>query len=170
MPFHDVWLYQGQLARRGEQPRLLFWIDQLADRSMFAGLHPQPVKVTTPFGLGSEPLDGRLVCNAHATTEIEIPAPPGARQIFAEFGIHSGAYASTDGVEFEVVHLRLTGAKQTLFHRWLQPGVLATDRGTQKLSLESTEPLDGSLVFRTLPGPNNNADYDWSYWAKIDIH
>jgi hypothetical protein len=169
MHFKDVWLYQGQLARRGEQPRVLFWIDQLADRSMFASIHPQPVKVTTPFGLGAETLGGRKVFNANATTEIEIPAPPGARQISAEFGINPGAYASTDGVEFEVVHVDLTGAKQALFHRWLQPGVLATDRGAQTLELGSTGPLDGSLLFRTLPGPNNDADYDWSYWARIDI-
>jgi hypothetical protein len=170
MRLQDVWLFQGQLAGRGEQPRVLFWVDQLADRSMFASMHPQPVKVTTPFGLGAETLEGRKVFNANATTEIEIPAPPGARQISAEFGINPGAYASTDGVEFEVVHLHPTGAKQVLFHRWLQPGMLATDRGPQTLSLELTGSLDGSLLFRTLPGPDNNADYDWSYWAKIDIH
>jgi hypothetical protein len=170
MHFKDVLLYQGQLAQRGEQPRVLFWIDQLADRSMFAGMHPQPVKVTTPFGLAAETLDGRKVFNANTTTEIEIPAPPGARRISAEFGINPGAYASTDGVEFEVVHIHLTGAKHVLFHRWLQPGVLATDCGAQTLSLESADPLDGSLLFRTLPGPNHNGDYDWSYWAKIEIH
>lgn len=170
MHFRDVWLYQGQLARRGEQPRVLFWVDQLADRSMFAGMHPQPVKVTTPFGLGAETLDGRKVFNANATTDMEIPVPSGARRISAEFGINPGAYAFTDGVEFEVVHLHPAGAKQVLYHRRLQPGLLATDRGPQTLSLESSDPLDGSLLFRTLPGPDNNADYDWSYWAKIDIH
>jgi hypothetical protein len=170
MTFKDVWLYQGKLAKPGEQPRVLYWVNQLSDRSMFADMHPQPVKVTTPFGLGTEPRDGQKVFNANATTEIEIPAPPGARQISAGFGIHPGAYASTDGVEFEVVHVRSSGERHLLFHRWLQPGILATDRGLQACSLESAEPLDGTLLFRTLPGPDNNGAYDWSYWAKIDIH
>jgi hypothetical protein len=147
----------------------LYRVADLADRSMLAGIHPTPSKITTPFGLGAIPMDGRPVLSANASTDIEIPVPVGARHITAEFGISPGAYAGTDGVEFQVIHVFPNGGQELLYHRWLQPGLLATDRGLQRLALETTGPLEGSLLFQTLPGPAHNANYDWSYWARIDI-
>ncbi len=162
-------LYQGLLSKPGEQPRVLYWIDQLKDRSMFAGVSPQPVKMTVPYGISAEMIEGHWVLNAHATTEIEIVPPPGARHITAEFGINPAAYDHSDGVEFEVVSAQANGLRQRLFYRWMQPGTIKQDRGLQTFSIETVAPLQGSILFRTLPGPANNANSDWSYWRSIKI-
>jgi hypothetical protein len=31
-------------------------------------------------------------------------------------------------------------------------------------------PPGGEILFRTLPGPNNNNSFDWAYWNGIDLH
>jgi hypothetical protein len=169
-PLNAILLYQGQLNRPGEQPRVLYWIDQLKDRSMFANISPLPVKMAVPYNLSSEKIDGHWVLNAHATSEIEIVPPPGARHIAVEFGLNPGAYAHSDGVEFEIVSAQANGLRQTLFQRFIQPGTVLGDRGLQTFSLETVAPLQGTILFRTLPGPNNNANSDWSYWRSIKIN
>ncbi len=165
----DIYLYNGQLQKPGEQPRVLYEVNQLKDRSMLAAIHPMPSRITTPFGLGAIPLNGGMVLGAHASTDIEIPLPAGARHISADFGINPAAYTATDGVEFQIMHVFPSGGQELLYHRWLQPGLLDTDRGLQTLKLETAAPLEGSLIFQTLPGPAHNANSDWSYWARIDV-
>ena len=166
-PLKDVLLYEGRLAKPGEKPPLIFWTDQLNDRSAFAMMSPQPVKAAVPFGLGAENIEGKLGFMAHTPTDIEIATPPGARTIELEFGLNPGAYESSDGVEFEVVLVRPNGSRQRLYQRVLQPAVLTGDRGRQTVVLEPTGSIEGSLLFRTLPGGSPN--FDWAYWSKISV-
>ncbi|MCX6945468.1 MAG: hypothetical protein NT173_12055 [Opitutales bacterium] len=168
-PLGAVLLYQGQLSRPGEQPRVLYWTETVKDRSLFAGLSPVPVKVTVPFGLSTELIEGQRVFNAHATTEIEILPPPGARHITAEFGINPAAYDRSDGVDFEVVSAQANGLQQRLFFRSMQPSTIMQDRGRQTFSVETVAPLQGRVLFRTLPGPSGVANFDWAYWGKIKV-
>lgn len=166
-PLHDVLLYQGQLAKPGEKPPIIFWVDQVSDRSVFSMMTPQPVKVTVPFGLGAEQIEGRLSFAAHTPTDIEIPVPTGARHVSADFGLNPGAYDKSDGVEFEVVLLRPNGWRQRIFDRVIQPSLLAGDRGRQTFSVETAAPMEGTLLFRTLPAGNPN--FDWAYWSRIEV-
>ncbi|MEO6003589.1 MAG: hypothetical protein ABIZ04_05595 [Opitutus sp.] len=166
-PLHDLLLYQGQLAKPDEKPPIVFWVDQVADKSMFSMMHPAPVKVTVPFGLGAEQIDGRLSFAAHTPTEVEIPVPSGATHISADFGLNPGAYDKSDGVEFEVILLRPNGWRQKLFNRVIQPSLLAGDRGRQTFTVETAAPMEGSLLFRTLPAGNPN--FDWAYWSRIEV-
>ncbi|HTO02415.1 MAG TPA: hypothetical protein VL069_01880 [Opitutus sp.] len=166
-PLKDVLLYEGRIARAGEKPPLVFWTDQLADRTPFSMMSPQPVKVTVPFGLGAEPVEGRLGFAAHTPTVIEITSPAGARTIRVEFGLNPDAYERSDGVEFEIVLVRPNASTQRLYHRHLQPAVLNGDRGPQSVVLEPAGSLEGTLLFRTLPGGSPN--FDWAYWSKISV-
>lgn len=166
-PLKQTLLYQGLLGKQGDKPPLIFYTDQVADKSVFSMIHPAPVKTIVPFGLGAEPVEGRLTFAAHTPTDIEIAPPAGAHHIEAEFGMNPGAYEQSDGVDFEVVLVQPSGARQTLFRRSLQPALLSGDRGFQKLTLDTATPLVGTLLFRTLPGGNPN--FDWAYWAKIEV-
>lgn len=166
-PLGDVLLYQGQLAKPGEKPPLIFWVDQITDRSVFAMMTPQPDKVIVPFGLGAEVIEGRPSFLAHTPTEIEIPVPSGAVHVSADFGLNPAAYDKSDGVEFEVILLRPNGWRQKLFSRVIQPALLAGDRGRQTFNVETAAPMEGRLVFRTLPAGNPN--FDWAYWSRIDV-
>jgi hypothetical protein len=165
----DIYLYDGNVGKPGAQPRIVFRPEAVKDQSLFAGMHPRPSKVTVPFGLSQEPIAGRLVFNAPASSDVEIPAPAGAHRIHAEFGINPAAYAQSDGVEFEIVYLPRVGYPVPLYRRLVQPWLLKTDQGLQQVELECAQPLDGAVVFRTGPGPMNQANSDWSYWAGIDI-
>ena len=168
-PLHDVLLYQGQLGGAAEKPRILYWVDQLKDRSIFADISPQPLKLTVPYGLASPIVEGHHWLISQPVTEIEIVPPPGARHITAEFGMDPAIYDRSDGVEFEVLSVQPNGYRQRLYYRWLQPGTIKQDRGLQSFSIELIAPLQGTVVFRTLPGPNNNGSFDWAYWRCIKI-
>ena len=130
-------------------------------------MSPQPTKVTVPFGLGAETVEGRQAFMAHTPTEIEIAPATGAHQISLEFGLNPAAYQSSDGVQFEVILVQPNGSRQTLYQRFLQPAILKGDRGPQSVVLEPTGSLDGVLLFRTLPGGSPN--FDWAYWSRISI-
>lgn len=166
-PLKQVLLYQGLIAKPGEKPPVIYYTDQVADKSMFSMMSPTPLKTLVPFGLGNDTVNGHKTFTAHTPTEIEIVAPPGAKRIEARFGIHPGAYDGTDGVEFEVVVAAPSGARQTLYRRLLMPGALVGDRGEQSLVLETTSGITGSVLFRTLPGGSPN--FDWAYWSKIEV-
>lgn len=166
-PLKDIYLYQGKVGAAGETPRLVYWADLVADQTAFSMMHPRPLKVLAPYGAAATDLEGRRIFLAHPSTDIEIPLPAGARHVQAEFGLSPGSYERTDGVEFQVVHLPIGGGEQILYQRFLRPGTIVSDRGFQSADFEMVAPLEGSLVFRTLPGGNPN--FDWAYWAKIDI-
>jgi len=166
-PLKDLLLYQGQLAPPGQKPPLVYWADQVADQRIFSMMSPAPRKVTVPFGLGAEMLEGRTVFTAHSTSEVEIPAPTGAHHIVAAFGLNRAVYDRSDGIEVEIVHVAPSGGRQQLYRRWLRPAVLKGDQGVQEITLETVAPLDGSVLFRILPGGGPN--FDWAYWSKIEV-
>jgi hypothetical protein len=107
---------------------------------------------------------------AHAPTELEITPPPGSRHITAEFGLNPAAYDRSDGVEFEIVVVSPNGVSRRLFYRWLQPGTVGPDRGFQTCTLDTTAPIEGTVIFRTLPGPAHNSTCDWAYWSSIKVN
>jgi hypothetical protein len=83
-----------------------------------------------------------------------------------------GAYendGTSDGVAFSIERVAANGAKETIFHRRLTPREREADRGTQKVELTATLAAGEELLFFVGPGPANQANFDWAYWAGIKI-
>ena len=138
----------------------------------FAEFSPRPIRATCLNDFSISPVDSRRMLNAPATTELAFRVPPGATRITGAYGILDGAYAGrefTDGVEFVISEHRPDGTETVIFRRLLNPRWVIGDRGPQALDLAVPPKMSGELVFRTLPGPANNASFDWSYWGAVQI-
>lgn len=169
LAWKDIVIYEGKLAPPGKKTPIVYWTDQMQDRRAFSMMSPQPVRTTVPFDVAATGVDGRLVFIAHTPTEVEIHPLPGQHRVTAQFGMNRECYNLSDGVEFEVVQVLPNGVRQTLYHRFLQPRFVSSDRGFQELSVETDAALEGALLFRTLPGPANNDSYDWAFWSAIQL-
>jgi hypothetical protein len=109
---------------------------------------------------------------AHAPSRLATSVPAGATTLLGGFGIYEGAYAdprprATDGAEFLIEHVAPDGRRTELLRRLLDPSAVAADRGLQEYDLDLPPPPAGQIVFTVNPGPNNNHDYDWSYWYDL---
>ena len=109
---------------------------------------------------------------SHAPSRLVAAVPESSRILLGGFGIYDGAYAKpppggTDGAEFLVEHVAPNGRRTVLLQRYLDPSANAADRGLQGFDLDLPSPQTGQIVFTVNPGPNNNHDYDWSYWHDL---
>lgn len=141
----------------------------------FFVLPQRPIRATSSAAFTNTDVGTAHVLNAHATSELAYRVPPGLQKITAGFGIHEGAYANpagrTDGVQFAVVLADDRKHERVLFSRLLDPVNNLADRGMQSLEIAMPQPPPGGeILFRTLPGPNNNNSFDWAYWNGIDLH
>jgi hypothetical protein len=141
----------------------------------FSVLPQRPVRATSSAAITITEVGTAQVLNAHATSELAYRVPPGLQRITARFGIHEAAYADpagrTDGVEFAVVIVDGSKHERVLYSRLLDPANNVADRGRQSLEITLQEtPLSGEILFRTLPGPENNNSFDWAYWNAIELH
>jgi len=145
---------------------------QIRQRAEFAIFHPRPIRATAFNDFTRSTVDEYAVVNANAPCEFVFHCPPGARRVVASYGLIPEAYAHagmTDGVEFVVSERQPNGTDTVIFRRLLDPYATPGDRGRQVLDLALPHPVTGELSFRTLPGPNNNTSYDWSYWGAIKL-
>lgn len=136
---------------------------------------PAPERARSMFGFTPDVQAGQTILISHPASELFFSAPPGAKRIDAVFGVTDGAFAAsnqaaTDGVTIEVVEVQANGLRRVLFRRDLDPARTPTDRGPQAISLAEKSPLTGTLIFKITPGPKNNFNSDWAYWARIEIH
>jgi hypothetical protein len=141
----------------------------------FSVLPQRPIRATSSAAFTNTDVGTAHVLNAHATSELAYRVPAGLKEITAGFGIHEGAYANpagrTDGVQFAVVLADDRKHERVLFSRLLDPVNNLADRGMQSLEIALPQPPPGGeILFRTLPGPNNNNSFDWAYWNGIDLH
>ncbi|MFI5335151.1 MAG: ArnT family glycosyltransferase [Opitutales bacterium] len=135
---------------------------------------PHPTVLRTRYGYGNGRVLGQLVLNAHAPSELEISPPTGATSIKAVFGLPDEAFAPgkaarTDGITVDIFELQVGGYRRLLFHRDLDPALVAADRGPQTAALVSAQPYTGTLLFRFGTGPRDDPTNDWAYWASIEV-
>jgi hypothetical protein len=141
-------------------------------RTAFGNVSPAPVRGYFKFGPGHLPFeDGGWALNAHPDCDLWLHAPGGARRIEWEFGIYSNAYEregdKTDGVAFAVTGELPGGEKRIIFERTLDPVRRPADRGRQREFIPYY-PIPGEILhFASRPGQSLN--YDWAYWARIDV-
>ncbi len=108
---------------------------------------------------------------AHAASRIIISAPP-ARQMTVRFGIHDGAWQNgnhTDGVEFRISAMAISGSPEILWSRRLTPVQRTDDRGDQEAVVNLPSNPGERLVFETLPVPGGTTSWAWSYWKSLEF-
>lgn len=136
-----------------------------------AGFAPIPSEYLTPYGIVASEVDGGMVLNAHAPTNITIRIPPHATRIQGEFGLSSATYTgkqATDGVSFRVELVLDDGTRRELFSSFLKPATNLTDRGRKHFDVALPDSGPNALIMlHTDPGPARNNSFDWAYWAAV---
>ena len=153
-------------------PRKRSFPAQIADKNLFSMMSPAPMNVVHPFGLGTYNLDGQLVFNAHAPTDLIFELPRRGTQATAEFGVLPDAYSGKnqiEGMEFRVEWVNPDGEHRTLYSSYLDPGHREIDRGTKSLRVALPTGEAGQIWFRTLPGPTGSISCTWGYWGKLVV-
>jgi hypothetical protein len=146
-------------------------VDQL-NRLQYPTFSTYPTEVESNCFVQVQECLGKDVLLVHPDGRITFPLPCGASELKANFGIMPIAYerGDTDGVQFVVEYQPDQGPSQVLFQRYLDPVHQAADRGTQALNVPLPEQGGGRLLLKTVNLPGKTIDWDWSYWAGIQIH
>ncbi|MEM6452240.1 MAG: hypothetical protein AAF703_18245 [Cyanobacteria bacterium P01_D01_bin.105] len=132
--------------------------------------------------------EGKKVFLTHATTKLALPLPANAKRLSISYGILNEAWQKAqaegttgqDGVEFRILARSANDRESTdsteavvtenvLFSQWLDPHVNEDDRGKKRVTLAIENAENTEIVLETLPGPNENNSWDWSYWTELDI-
>jgi hypothetical protein len=146
---------------------------QISVRPEFRSFSPRPISGTAVNDFTEATVEGTKVLNCHSTSELVFRRGQGSKHLTGLYGLPHEAYARpgmTDGVEFAVFLGQSNGSEKLLFKRLVDPANRAEDQGIQHLDVTVPAAASGeTLIFRTLPGPNGNASYDWSFWANLRI-
>ena len=130
----------------------------------------RPVRITAKFPPERFNLDQKTAIQVHAPGEMRFTIPAGIHTLRASFGMRTGSYTQgrTDGVTFAITRLSADQHEEVLFQRSLDPVSVPADRGTQTVDLPLGDASsEQTLCLRTLPGPRNNTQWDWSYWTQV---
>ena len=148
-------------------------IDDLTDLDLSI-FSPTPESILSGYGVNSFQIEGQTIINAHAPSELVFNLPAGARNVEAVFGLPDAAYASgspavTDGITIDIIAHFLSGRRQRLYQRTLNPAQNQQDRGPQEIKLELPDTFTGKIIFQLGNGPQNDPTNDWAYWTSIQI-
>ncbi|WP_221032940.1 ArnT family glycosyltransferase [Actomonas aquatica] len=110
----------------------------------------------------------------HSPSRLEYPKPAGLAFIDFEFGLEDGiprdesGRLRSDGV-IVIVEFLPDGSETPIqvYHRHLDPSIRPEDVGRQHVTRQLPENDTGKLIFQMLPGPNQNAAFDWAYWGTF---
>ena len=88
-----------------------------------------------------------------------------------KIGLIDTAWDQSDGVQFQVTVLRMSGAATEVFSRFLDPKHNADDRRwiDEKVSLRQFGDQDVRVILATLPGPAGDYTCDWGVFAEPQI-
>jgi hypothetical protein len=142
------------------------------NRLQFPSFADYPTEVDSNRFVKVQECQGKDVLLVHPDGRMTFALPPGVHELKGEFGIMPIAYerGDTDGVQFLVEYQPDQGPSQVLFQRYLDPLHQTGDRGTQALTVPLPAPARGRLLLKTVNLPGKTVDWDWSYWAGIEIH
>ena len=114
---------------------------------------------------------GKVLLQAHATSELRFRLAPGSWTLSGSFGLRPATWieGATDGVEFVIMEVEEGGTPREIFRRLLQPKEREEDRGPQSLEVPFIFKTARSLILITGPGAARNSDDDWAYWSDLKL-
>lgn len=113
--------------------------------------------------------NGRRI-GAHAPARIVFPVPPGMRAFSTLYGVENGALEhQTDGANFIINLITKEGESVQAFQRYLNPVVIESDRGEQRITLPIDPPRHEKVELIIEPGPNGSNSADWTYWSTLEF-
>jgi hypothetical protein len=117
--------------------------------------------------------NGPAQWGAHADAELIYHRPPELSRVTFSYWLDDAATQDekgkrrSDGVEVLAIFKPAAGPEVRLFRRYLDPFLRSMDRGHQTSTVELPPAVEGTLYFRILRGPANDASYDWAYWGPF---
>lgn len=105
--------------------------------------------------------------SANTPARVEWLRPRDLSVLSFDYGIDEGAYTAkeghSDGVEFSVTLVDLSGKVHPLFSQLLTPYNRPEHRGRQTAEVVLPPGVEGHLVLRAGPGPQNDITWDWAW-------
>lgn len=164
--------FQMNYAVAGPEAGTTLTARDIRRRPEFDCLDPRPVRAYAAHEFAPGKIFTKRVVIAHATSEFVFGLPAGATRLSAVCGLDDNSYRNgnrTDGIGVEVSLAPPAGAGQVLYSRVLDPANKPADRGPQSIDVPMPRNASGELVIRILPGPRNDASFDWSYLGELSI-
>ena len=118
---------------------------------------PYPIKIISYAG------DFRLF--AHPISFLRVPAQGSEKTFTARFGLMKDALFCTDGAEFVITHVSVTGNKTELLRSYVNPLAVFNDRSIQERTVDVKGLGKGDLLLQTLPGKTSACDL--TFWSNI---
>jgi hypothetical protein len=167
--WRDVEILPSGVIGHDGKPMLTASNNVLVRYGRFANV---PLSVRTGAPVIAVVVNGLPMVQAHPDSEIALLIPANSKRAVGRFALHERAYAdggSTDGAGFSVVW-KSGRDERVLFHRFLDPLRIGTDRGLQRFDVDlSSLPEGGLLLLRTDPGPAGDRSWDWSCWSDVSV-
>jgi len=151
-----------QMKMANDAPFRQLLAEGIVDRPPESFRSPSPLEY---FSIASD-----RAAQFHAPAELVLPVSPTATQFSGRFGLRDGAYdggGRTDGVDFVIEGRWPDGRTEVLWRRYLDPRLTAADRGPQTVTVALPAVRPSQLALRTLPGPKDDNQWDWSYWSHL---
>lgn len=129
----------------------------------------------SPYGLRPTLLAGpqaQPMLSAPAPLKMTLPLSDRVDRLTVGFGMFDQTWMAggrTDGVDFRILSVDTNKHQKLIWSRYLDPLNSSVDRGMQHVTIQ-VPMKPKALIFETLPGPQNNTDWDSAYWAEITLN
>ena len=132
---------------------------------------PPPLRVESVVTAWDAVEDGLEVLVAPAPSRLEWEVEAGEHRVEGAYGIVGEAYRvhAGDGATFALVVEETGRPRRILLHRHLDPARIKEDRGVQRFSFEFRCDGPAKVSASTSPGPGGVSDFDWTYWAELNL-
>ena len=140
---------------------------ELGDQISSVGF--MPAFGVLPFGVSIKSITGGKALLVHATSELFFEMPEEAEWVEFEYSVNSSSYAERDfdGMSFHMEVLAPSGELLPLKLDWVSPQN-EPEPCRQHLDISSV-PSGSVLLFRALPGPQQNNAFDQGWLHKVDF-
>ena len=147
-----------------------------AQRDLFVGMNPRPVRFFSSFGPAAWYKGGRADYGAHPVTRLVFAVPAGEHRLRTSVNMPAETYEPsqlpdrmTDGVEITLKALGAEGREEVLFTRLINPRDNPGDRGLCALDMPFRLARAGEVELFFGPGPAGRNTHDTIIMGQLEI-